>query len=86
MHPRFIDQFENDARTQVKFHVTMTWFWAATMVAAPAAFWPTSIPALIQLLILEVSLYANWATEFGALAASQASLKADRQDPPVAVG
>ncbi len=86
MHPRFVEQFENDARTQVKFHVRMTWFWAATMLVAPLAFMPHDMQSLMQLLILEVSLYANWSTEFGALAASQASLKADSKEPPIAVG
>jgi hypothetical protein len=80
LHPRFIDQFEHDARTQARFHLVMAWFWLFTMVAAPAAFWPHNLQELIQLLILEVSLYANFATEFGALSGSQASEKADRID------
>jgi len=80
LHPSFIKQFEDDARTQVKFHIFMAWIWAFTMLFTPFAFWPIEGNEFIQILILEVSLYANWATEIGALAAAQASLKADRRD------
>ncbi len=85
LRPRFIDQFENDARTQVKFHIFMAWVWFACMVLIPfvPVLWGWTLPALI---IQEVSLYANWSTEIGALTAAQASLKADRgQHPPLAV-
>lgn len=56
------------------------------MIAAPLAWPPHDTPALVQLLILEVSLWANFATHFGALSAAQASLKADQKTyPPLAV-
>lgn len=77
LHPRFMDEFENDAKTQAKFHQRMSYFWILTMLLAPLAFFPRDTTSLIQLLILEVSLYANFATEFGALSGAQASMKAD---------
>ena len=77
LHPRIIREFETNAQEQAKFHLTMAYFWLFTMGAAPLAFPPHDTPTFVQLLILEVSLYANFATEFGALAGSQASSKAD---------
>ncbi len=84
LHPRFIQQFEDDARTQVKFHITMTWVWLFMMIVAVIYFFPHSADDFIQLLILEVSLYANVITHYGALSAAQASLKADKPlVPPI---
>ncbi len=77
LHPRFIQQFQDDAKTQVKFHIIMAWVWFAVGCLIP--FFPVLYGyALPALLIQEISLYANWATELGALAAAQASLKADK--------
>lgn len=77
LRPARIKEFENSAREQARFHLVMAYFWLLTMGAAPFAFPPHDTPTLVQLLILEVSLYANFATEFGALGGSQASSKAD---------
>jgi hypothetical protein len=76
MLPKVLNDFENDARTQVRFHLIMAWFWLGGMVAT--LFIPTFHGQMAALLIMEVSLYANFSTEFGALAAAQASLKADK--------
>jgi hypothetical protein len=78
LHPRFIKQFEDDARTQVKLNLTMTYFWIVMILASVICFFPHDVDALIQLLILEVSLYANVVTHYGALSSAQASLKADK--------
>lgn len=78
LHPKVLSDLENDARTQAKFHLVMAWFWMVTMVVAPIAWLPHSATALIQLTILEVSLWANFATHLGALSAAQASGKSGR--------
>ncbi len=77
LHPKWVKDLENDAKTQAKFHLFMAWFWLLAMGIVP--FMPTfqGVAQLAALLIMEVSLYANFATEFGSLSASQASLKAD---------
>ncbi len=81
MHPKFVRQFEEDARTQVRFHIRMAWVWAICMVILP--FIPVLYGhALAALIIQEISLYANWATELGALSAAQASSKQDRNSRP----
>lgn len=78
LHPKFVSDLENDAKTQAKFHLTMAWLWIIAMVATP--FLPAfqGLSNVAALLIMEVSLYANFATEFGSLSAAQASLKGDK--------
>lgn len=83
LHPKFLHDLEQDAKTQARFHQWMGYFWLSTMVLSPLVFPPTELSSFVQLLILEVSLYANFATEFGALTAAQASMKADRAAQPV---
>jgi len=65
------------ARHQLAFHGGMSVFWLLAMAAVP--FMPTfqGIASLPALLIMEVSLYANFATEFGAISATQAVLQTE---------
>lgn len=77
MMPKVLKNFENDARTQVQFHLMAAWFWFMTMFFTPVLFPPKNKQDLVQMLILLVSLYANFATEYGSVAAAQASLKSD---------
>lgn len=84
LHPKFISKLESDAKTQARYHLIMSYAWLLSMIVTP--FMSAFHGQIAALLIMEVSLYANFATEFGALAAAQASLKADGQAPPPAVG
>ncbi len=85
LHPKVLRELETDARAQARFHLTLAWFWIISMVAVWFAWPPHDTASLIQLLILEVSLWANFATHFGALSAAQASSKQDsRPDIPLA--
>lgn len=64
----------SNPESQVKFHTVMSYFWLVAMAIVP--FFKTfqgasNLPAL---LIMEVSLYANFATEFGSISAAQSSL------------
>ncbi len=75
LHPKFIDMLENDGKTQARFHQFMAYAWLAAMVLVPF------VPAfgyaqhLGLLLLMEISLYANFATEYGALSAAQSSMR-----------
>lgn len=80
LHPHYIKRLEDDAKVQAKFHIVAMYFWLVQMFAV-AAYVHQSMPHTAQtwlfLYITEISLAALVSTEFGALAASQASLKAD---------
>lgn len=71
--------FEYDSTTQWKFHKKMTWFWVLNF---PFMFimyfgFPKEWIALGLLLNTIYSLYANFDTEFGAIPASYAAMKAE---------
>lgn len=72
-----IHDLEYDPRTQYKFHQRLTWLWFITMIILPfgPTLWAHSISALI---IQEISLWANFATHFGAMSAAIAA-KDDRE-------
>lgn len=75
----FRHKFEYDAEFQTAFHLRMTYFWLVNMAVASAVFifapglWSK---ASIFYLVL-VSLYANFATDYGAVSAAEASDHAD---------
>ena len=70
---RDIRKLEYDPATQYRFHFTATWTWLTSMPLTAAIFWPHSLAQLAQLLILEISLWANVATHFGAMSAALAA-------------
>lgn len=72
-----IHRFESDPDTQLKFHTVMAVIWLVAMVGIPF------VPALYghgvaPLIIEEISLYANFATEYGAMSAAIAAKKEDK--------
>lgn len=73
-----IHRFESDPATQLKFHTVMTCFWMVGGVAVLflPSLWSHSLGILV---VLEVSLYANFATEYGAMSAAIAALKGDNR-------
>lgn len=69
-----IHQFESDAGTQLRFHTIMAVVWIGAMVAIP--FFPQLYGhGIAALIIEEISLYANFSTEYGAMSAAIAALK-----------
>lgn len=71
-------KFEDDAVWQTIFHKRMTYFWMLNMVAATVVFFVAPgiwANASILYLVL-VSLYANMATDYGAVSAAEASTEA----------
>lgn len=69
---RDVHQLEYDPAMQYRFHFALTWFWFLTMVALPfvPVLWGHTLPALV---VQEISLWANFATHFGAMSAALAA-------------
>lgn len=68
---RDIHALEYNAATQYKFNQAWAWFWFTTMLIVP--FIPVLRVSIAALLILEASLWANFATHFGGMSAALAS-------------
>lgn len=67
-----VNLLEHDARSQYKFNRFWAMIWSITMLAIP--FIPTLYGHTISALIIqEVSLWANFATHFGAMSAALAA-------------
>ena len=68
-------KFEYDPEFQTKFHLGMTYFWMANFVVASLVFF--FAPGLWQqasiFYLVIVSLYANFATDYGAVSAAESS-------------
>jgi hypothetical protein len=80
LRPRFIREFEEDAKTQARFHLVMAYFWIANfpIVLYVFAYQKPIWDKYGVFYVLIASLYANFATDFGALSGAQASMKADK--------
>jgi hypothetical protein len=75
----FRTKFEDDPHWQTQFHKRMTYFWLVNMIAATVVFFFAPglwAQAAVFYLVL-VSLYANFATDYGAVSAAEASESAD---------
>ena len=70
-------RFEGDPKTQYAWHKWAMRFWLVNAVAVVAVF--VFAPAVWRqvsvLYLVLVSVYANWSTEFGAMAAAEAAAK-----------
>lgn len=67
-----ISLLEHDAQTQYKFNRFWALVWSLTMVAIPCV--PTLYAHSVSALIIqEISLWANFATHFGAMSAALAA-------------
>lgn len=73
LHPRFIRALENDARVQARFHQRMSYVWLVVMVLV--CFIHIFNYSAAVLFLIEISLYSNFSTEYGALAAAQSAMK-----------
>lgn len=69
------DDFENNPKFQIVFNKIFTYFWLVNMVAASFAFWidRKDWDKYSIFYVTLISLYANFATNYGALSASQSS-------------
>lgn len=69
-----IHSFESNPYTQLRFHTIMASVWIGAMIAIP--FFPALYGhGVAPLIIEEVSLYANFATEYGSMSAAIAAQK-----------
>lgn len=75
---RFIKNAEDDAATQIRIHKIFTVFWIVNFFAVLLvySFLPDFWQKASVLYLVLVSLYANFATDYGALTASQGALSA----------
>ena len=73
-------KFESDPAFQYRFHIVMTYFWVVNAGMALTVFFVSqSIWAKWSVLYLVVvSLYANFATDYGAVPGSEAAIAGER--------
>jgi hypothetical protein len=72
-------KLEYDAHTQWKFHRSMSWYWLLNFPVVAVLFFgfPKVWVGVGLLLNTFYSLYANFATDYGAIPASYGAMKAD---------
>jgi len=72
----FIKDLEYNPKTQYKVHLVAMWIWTASMLTVVLVFFLAShFWALVSVLYLVcISLYANWATDYGAMSAALAAM------------
>jgi len=77
---KFIKDLEYDPRVQYKVHLYAMWWWAINFIAVILvfAFANHTWQVISVLYLVLVSLYANWATDYGAMSAA---LAAQQQAP-----
>ena len=87
-----LKDFEENPRTQVRFHFTMMVFWMIMAVVGVLLIVLTQTlwVAIGVLLVYELSIYANWDTDYGAVSAAQANIHSEwlvqqAQQPPVEI-
>jgi hypothetical protein len=78
----FRDKFENDPEWQTRFHLWMVYFWLLNIPLVTLVFFfaPAFWSKASIFYILVVSLYANFATDYDAVSASEASTHALRAE------
>ncbi len=71
-----MNKFDTDPKVQYKIHIIMTYFWLANMIASIICFiYFKGFWANFSIFyILFVSLYANFATDFGAVPGAEAAI------------
>lgn len=72
-------KFEQDGHFQAVLHIRMTYFWACNFVAASLVFFlaPGVWSRYSVYYLVIVSLYANFATDYGAVSAAEANENTD---------
>lgn len=85
---KFVKSAEDDAKTQIMVHKIMMRVWIVNFCVATFVFF--TFPGFWAMAsiyyVTAISLYANFATDYGALNASQASLAAGKAALQVAEG
>ena len=83
---KFLKDAEDDAATQIKIHRISIRFWIVNFVVASFVFFalPDIWNAYSLYYLTSLSLYANFATDYGALIASQAAYGIGKQAESIA--
>lgn len=68
-----VQHLEHDPHSQYRFNRFWAIVWFLAIIGALIALWPHNRTQMVPLLILEVSLWANFATHFGAMSAALAA-------------
>lgn len=70
-----VRSFESDPAVQYRIHMIATYFWIANFIAAVSCFLflPRVWDRFSVLYLVVVSLYANFATDYGAVSAAEAA-------------
>lgn len=74
-----LERLNTDPKTQYKIHVIMTYVWVVNMLMATSVFFFANgfwQKASVFYLVL-ISLYANLATDYGAVPAAEAAISAE---------
>ena len=74
-----INRLEHDPVAQYKFNRFWAAIWFMSMIGLLYPLWPHNIQTFTSLLILEVSLWANFATHFGAMSAALAAMNTSQR-------
>lgn len=74
-----IHELEVNAHWQFRFHGIFTVAWFFSMFVAP--FIPTFAGNVAGLVLVEVSLWANFATHFGAMSSALSAIVSERYEP-----
>lgn len=79
----FIKDFESNPAVQYRIHMTFTYVWLVNMLLAVAVFvfLPGIWQAVSVLYLVCISLYANFATDYGAVSAAIAAGTAEHSPP-----
>jgi len=75
-----VHKFETDPVEQYHFHLFFTWFWILAMIGVIFIVPHKTGPEQVALIILEVSLWANFVSHFTAVGASIAGIYASHQE------
>lgn len=79
LHSTYLATLLKEPEAQLKFNMFLTWFWIANMICMGviytlfSAFYTAHQPFFV-LYLIEISLWANVATHFGAVSASEAAI------------
>lgn len=71
-----LHDFEYNPKTQYKVHLTAMWVWTFSMITVVCLFtFANRFWQIVSVLYLVlISLYANWATDYGAMSAALAAM------------
>lgn len=83
---RFLHKMGSDATWQLHFHGWFSLLWFTSIILVPVWYHPFDGPSWLALGIMEVSLWSNFATHFGAVSSAIAARAARQTPDPIQYG